>query len=113
MDGAWPWCLPPALATRGDFMELAATCRVLRDWCEDVDASMQTRAAHEPDALLRSRLEAAGWRVTELGAAAVHLAALCVAAASGLWARDAAERTARAAFIDARAAVFDYQRHLN
>lgn len=110
MAGGWPWCLPPALATRDDFLEMAATCRALRAWCEEVDAVMQDRAAQEADPTLRARLEVAGWHITELGGAALHLAALCVSATTGLWVRDVAERALRGACADVRGAIFEYQR---
>lgn len=113
MTGGWPWCLPPSLATRDDFLELATTCRALRAWCEEVDAVMQDRAAAEPDSTLRARLEVAGWHITELGAAALHLAALCVSATAGLWVRDVAERSLRGACADVRGAIFEYQRRVD
>ena len=108
--GDWPWRLPAAPCTRDDFLELAATCRALRAWCDEVDAAMQDRASHEPEPTLRSRLEVAGWHITELGGTALHLTALCVSAAAGLWVRDAAERALRGACADVRGAIFEFQR---
>lgn len=108
--GDWPWCLPASLTTRDDFLELAVTCRALRAWCDEVDGVMQDRAAKEDDPTLRARLETAGWHITEVGGAALHLAALCVSATAGLWVRDVAERALRGACAVVRGAIFEFQR---
>ena len=109
-EGQWPGSLPPALETRGDFAWLAVACRGLQAWLVDVDFALQsTAAADSPaaddDVAVRQLLETAGWWMTRASQDALHLAALAMGGAGGLWARDAALRVLRGACSELNDAI--------
>lgn len=105
----WPAALPCCLQTCEDFASLAVACRALRAWCEEADLELQRLAdADDDDALVQQMMENAGWQLARAADNALHLAALSVAAAAGLWARFAAVnlvRDMRANLDDAVAAL--------
>ena len=93
-DG-WPCDLPPLLETRDDFMQLAVACRALEAWSDEVDWDLQSRASYAVDPTTRHALESGGWQMTRCAKNALHLVALAVGAAGGVWARDAALQVLR------------------
>lgn len=99
----WPAALPPVLASPADFVVLAAACRALETWTMDADWDMQSAAGEHPSK--RQLLETAGWWMTRCSQAALHVAALAVGAAGGLWARDAALHVLRGACGDLSDAI--------
>lgn len=107
-DG-WPTSLPELLEHPGDFAALAVAARALRSWCNDADWELQCLAKDLhglPERVAeRHVVEVAGLRIGRCADDALHLAALAVGAAGGLWARGAALRLLRDACESLNSAI--------
>lgn len=103
VSGGWPCALPPGLDSGDDFAWLAVACRALEAWLLDVDWAMQRAASQQGPK--RQLLETAGWWMTRCSQDALHVAALAMGAAGGLWARDAALRVVRATCVELNDAI--------